>query len=145
MTTPYDVIREGLKWEERPPFKDFRLCYFNGDPRPVIEMQRRGGYWEWQVFHRGKHPDLEVAKGDAENQYCVTAADHSLVRQERNDERRECAWTNGEEDESGHYWNAGCGDGFWLEDGDPDENGMKFCPYCGGRIAQVLHKDSGEP
>jgi len=38
-----------------------------------------------------------------------------------------CAWT---EDEDGN-WHTGCGQVFNLCMGTPDENKLRFCPYCG--------------
>lgn len=51
-----------------------------------------------------------------------------------------CVWE--QQDEAGTIlWQASCGpDRLWSfsEAGDdPDDHGMKFCPYCGKRIAQV--------
>jgi hypothetical protein len=47
-----------------------------------------------------------------------------------------CKWHQNE------YWSAydtECGDSFYLEDGTPEENGMKFCCYCGKPLKQVLY------
>lgn len=134
----YATLRESLRWEDRPPFKNFRLCYFGGDKMPAISMEKRDGYWEWQTFHRGRHPVLETAMGDAEHKYCANA-----IRLPFN-ERHQCVWMNEEEDESGHSWSTGCGDAFYLEDGTPEENGMKYCPHCGGLLVREFHQERGD-
>ncbi len=44
---------------------------------------------------------------------------------------RECLWTWDEHD---YHWQAGCG-GTWLfTDGGPEENEVKFCQCCGGKV-----------
>jgi len=45
-------------------------------------------------------------------------------------------------------WNAWrcseCGCDWRLEEGDPVENGMNFCPQCGRRIVKIVHAQHGE-
>lgn len=41
-----------------------------------------------------------------------------------------CTWTY---DEDGP-WETGCGRAWEFIDGDVAENGVKYCPFCGGRI-----------
>lgn len=43
-----------------------------------------------------------------------------------------CGWTL---DHDGECWDTGCGHAFVIIDGNPEENGMIFCPYCGNKIA----------
>lgn len=45
-----------------------------------------------------------------------------------------CYWTyqNGD-----CYYDTGCGKAWSFETGDIKENGVKFCPFCGGRIQEV--------
>lgn len=59
-------------------------------------------------------------------------------------ERTECEWMNEEASEDGRSWGAGCGRVFYLDDGDPAANGMKFCPFCGGRLTRTYHEGQGE-
>lgn len=40
---------------------------------------------------------------------------------------RACAWSR---DEDGN-WETGCGNLFIILEGSPQDNEMKFCPYCG--------------
>jgi len=35
------------------------------------------------------------------------------------------------------YWETSCGESFYLEDGTPRDNNMRFCPYCGRRLEQM--------
>lgn len=52
-----------------------------------------------------------------------------------------CNW--GQEDDGGS-WISDCGQYFTLDDGDPSENGMKFCHGCGKRLAEHPWQDEGE-
>jgi len=48
---------------------------------------------------------------------------------------RTCKWSqDGYYDEDNGKWNTSCGESFYLSDGTPNENSMKFCPFCGARI-----------
>jgi len=42
-----------------------------------------------------------------------------------------CLWS---QDNFCDYWDTSCGNRFILLEGDPLENKMKFCPYCGAYI-----------
>ena len=44
----------------------------------------------------------------------------------------ECSWSD-DGDEEGNYETA-CGRLFSLTEGTPEENGMRFCCYCGGLL-----------
>lgn len=39
-----------------------------------------------------------------------------------------CKWI---EDEDDGAWDTSCGKRFLITEGTPEENGMKFCCYCG--------------
>ena len=41
-------------------------------------------------------------------------------------------------------WHTTCGDGFALNDGDPKENGMNYCCYCGRPITVHHYVDEDE-
>jgi len=47
-----------------------------------------------------------------------------------------CEW---HEDEDGQYFTA-CGNTFEFCEGALDDNGFKFCPYCGNRIIGDNHE-----
>ena len=49
-----------------------------------------------------------------------------------------CTWS--QEDEDSYIWLTDCGGTFILNDGDPKENGMQFCCYCGAVIDVVLYE-----
>jgi len=46
---------------------------------------------------------------------------------------RNCKWTY---DEYHDNWDTQCGEAFCFITGDPAENKMQFCPYCGWRLVQ---------
>lgn len=45
-----------------------------------------------------------------------------------------CDWAQ-DGDECSDTWGTDCGHMFCLEDGDPFDNAMVFCCYCGRRIS----------
>ena len=47
--------------------------------------------------------------------------------------RHACEWCV---DDDG-VWYTGCGHAWQFEDGGPNENGTKWCPYCGGRLSEA--------
>jgi hypothetical protein len=51
-----------------------------------------------------------------------------------------CKWV---EDGDGN-WNTQCEQVFVVIDGKPDDNGMKFCSYCGEELVQVDYEDPKE-
>lgn len=44
-----------------------------------------------------------------------------------------CTWR--EEEDS---WDTSCNEKFVIIDGTPEDNGMRFCTYCGRRLQQEL-------
>ena len=40
-----------------------------------------------------------------------------------------CEWK--QERGSSEVWETSCGEAFYFVDGGPEDNGMKYCPYCG--------------
>ena len=48
----------------------------------------------------------------------------------------ECQWTE-EEDYGGGPWETSCGHLFEFTDAGPDENGFKFCCWCGKPLDAV--------
>lgn len=45
-----------------------------------------------------------------------------------------CEWLQDEWDNS---WDTSCGNKYQIIDGTPEDNGMKFCTYCGGPLVAV--------
>jgi hypothetical protein len=43
-----------------------------------------------------------------------------------------CEWTQSEED----VWESACGDAWVFETGTPEDNSMRFCPFCGRKLTQ---------
>jgi len=50
-----------------------------------------------------------------------------------------CRWTYDEDECS---WDGSCGAKWYLDDGGPVENKMRFCPDCGHPLGQVKPKES---
>ena len=44
-----------------------------------------------------------------------------------------CEW---KQDENG-IWETDCGNLFEITEGAPNENDMKYCPYCGKLLIQI--------
>jgi len=49
--------------------------------------------------------------------------------------KKECVWA---EDQDGN-WFTDCHHAFEITDGTPDENGFKFCAYCGKDLIQARY------
>ena len=53
----------------------------------------------------------------------------------------ECNWSNAEgvnSEDSDTHWSTSCGEDFFLNDGTPEDNNMKYCCYCGKPIEQLV-------
>ena len=59
--------------------------------------------------------------------------DGALLRKLDNFPPQVCRWARVEED----YWSGECGALWTFPDGTSSDNGMQFCPVCGGRLVQV--------
>jgi len=44
-----------------------------------------------------------------------------------------CTWTY---DDLYDFWETSCGESFIITEGDPTENKMLFCPFCGRSIKE---------
>lgn len=47
-----------------------------------------------------------------------------------------CEWKQDTDYETA-IWHTSCGEAFVFNDGDPEENFLKFCCYCGGRLTAI--------
>lgn len=47
-----------------------------------------------------------------------------------------CEWKQDTDYET-EIWHTSCGEAFVFNDGGPDENFLKFCCYCGGRLTAI--------
>jgi hypothetical protein len=50
-------------------------------------------------------------------------------------EQNQCLWELQDDDTDG--WRTSCENTFVFNEGDPHNNGFKFCPYCGGQLLQM--------
>ena len=53
-----------------------------------------------------------------------------------------CHWEL--EDEDSNAYNTECKDCFYLTEGTPEENHIKFCPFCGSIISLGEQTKKGE-
>jgi hypothetical protein len=53
-----------------------------------------------------------------------------------------CEWHL--DDDEANAWESSCDDVFYFENGDPHQNGMKFCPFCGKRLTLSLPSPTDE-
>ena len=44
-----------------------------------------------------------------------------------------CEWTVTSNYEDA-YWDTSCGEAFVFEEGTPEDNSMKYCPFCGRKL-----------
>ncbi len=47
---------------------------------------------------------------------------------------KKCKWKY---DDIHDFWETNCGKSFTLIEGDPKDNGVNFCPYCGKELWQL--------
>lgn len=45
--------------------------------------------------------------------------------------KKACEWTT---EQNTDWWQSGCGQEWAIPEGDPVENGMRFCPMCGKKL-----------
>lgn len=84
-----------------------------------------------QVGLQGKYYD---ALTNCENEYhACEMAENSL--QEQAEREKECKWKLVDDDtDIAQRYKTDCGHEFFFEDGTPEENGFKTCPYCGRKL-----------
>jgi len=46
-----------------------------------------------------------------------------------------CNWSP--EDWETEIWETSCGESFYFIEGGPEDNGMKYCPFCGHPIEMI--------
>lgn len=47
-----------------------------------------------------------------------------------------CTWTQDKKLEW-NLWETECGEAFFLEDGTPTDNKMRYCPFCGSELKEL--------
>ena len=52
----------------------------------------------------------------------------------------DCFWKYCEFEES---WDTSCGESFMVLDDTPSKNGMKYCPFCGGKLIELPDEKGG--
>lgn len=52
-----------------------------------------------------------------------------------------CCWR--QQEESSGEWETDCGNAFWLNDGTPEKNEMKYCTYCGKPLIGIEYTEDG--
>lgn len=50
---------------------------------------------------------------------------------------KKCKWKY---DDIHDFWGTNCGKSFTLIEGEPKDNGMNFCPYCGKELWQLKYE-----
>lgn len=50
-----------------------------------------------------------------------------------------CAWSG--EGDGSNLWGSGCGEVFLLNEGTPTDNGMKWCCFCGRKLAAFIGEE----
>ena len=61
---------------------------------------------------------------------CATAK--QIIRDLIAEREAVCTWT---EDASG-IWHTDCGEAFEIQTGSPGQNGLRYCCFCGRRLAE---------
>jgi hypothetical protein len=68
----------------------------------------------------------------------LTLFNHNVALEAQLD--KVCLWS--EDDPDWGTWNADCGMVWMLDEGSPEDNGMVYCPKCGGKLQQALTDES---
>jgi len=101
------------------------------------------------MIYRGRHiiDCGEFGSHDMEMLKLIPAGTklYAAPVQPEKDERKPggCTWAY--EDEPTYAWRTGCGNLWAFTDGGPEDNGTKFCPYCGGSVGIGSSTDGGSP
>lgn len=89
---------------------------------------------EWSSQHGGMECDYSDARSEMEE----VAAEHDgdvidlyTTQQPVHAERDDCQWNTDEDS----VYSTGCGNEWQFTDGGLEDNQIKFCPYCSGKIA----------
>ena len=53
-----------------------------------------------------------------------------------------CEWS--QDDEDSGKWDTSCRNSFWIDNGIPSENHMKFCCYCGKPLVERPYQEEAE-
>lgn len=60
----------------------------------------------------------------------------SLKMQLQQEGVRKVCWWVCEDSGDDEYWHTSCGRDFFFIEGGPNDNELKFCPYCGGKLLE---------
>lgn len=108
------------------------LAYMNTDRYDTItkgEAREHDTHWEEVIQLAEKYGFVRQAYGGA----AILVTHEDMTDTVEDDV---CEWS---EDETCGAWGTGCGHLFCIENDNPAENGMKYCPYCGKEIREVNH------
>ena len=86
--------------------------------------------------------EVDLEKVEAKYKYCMMppGAWRKLIDEiERLRERPPCTWSDDEEPIE-----TSCGNSFVFISDGIEENGFRFCPYCGNKIARAALHTEGE-
>ena len=78
---------------------------------------------------------------------CIASATREL-KEKLDSERSEnaCQWLlDDPSDEDDRLWATSCGEMFQLVDGTPEDNRLRHCAYCGGKLEVVIDARRIEP
>uniref|UniRef100_A0A6M3IJV1 Uncharacterized protein n=1 Tax=viral metagenome TaxID=1070528 RepID=A0A6M3IJV1_9ZZZZ len=83
-----------------------------------------------------------IAKYDQTHEAIFIA--HAAAWQEQVErlERPACVWVY---DDSQDSWETTCDRSYCLSDGCPYENGMSYCPFCGGPLVEAAPERMFDP
>lgn len=109
MTTDNDSVRAAFEQAMAPFFE--RLCGMNPDP---------------STWHK-----------DDDGMYLNPLFEQHFVTWQASRERYvpdPCEWIQDEWDNS---YDTSCGNKYEIIDGTPEDNGMNYCTYCGGKLETI--------
>ena len=63
-----------------------------------------------------------------------------IIKEMINELEAACTWT----ESVGGYWATDCGESFEIHEGGPDENGLRYCCFCGRQLIERSHRAGTE-
>ena len=97
-----------------------------------------------QKFYIRKDVECECQKTEQKGCYCCLGSgivENELVEATSKDfekagwvKREKCVWYTETDNNNEPYYETACGEAFCFIVGNPKNNNMKFCPYCGSEL-----------
>lgn len=96
-----------------------------------VQLAERDEYYRMVINEACQAPDEKHCT-------CVPALRAEVERLRKQYESKpSCRWTY---DWHQDTWDTSCGQSFTVIDSTPSQNDMRYCPYCGGVLDEIIEK-----